>query len=87
MEENFVGFSLVLEVSGALNLYVVVWNLFYGFQESLNRSETCGGWESWVCLKACKQRNLAKDRTRQYFMCFTHLSAACQPALSLTSAA
>lgn len=81
------GFSLVLEVSGALNLYVVVWNLFYRLQESLHRSETCGGWENCVCLKGCKQRILAKDRTSQYFICITHLSAVCWPALSLTSAA
>lgn len=47
MGENFVGFSLVLEVSGALNLYVAVWNLFYRLQESLHRSET---WWVGLCL-------------------------------------
>lgn len=51
MGENFVGFSLVLEVNGALNLCVAVWNLFYRLQESLHRSGTCGGWETCVCLK------------------------------------
>lgn len=43
MGENFVGFSLVLEVSGALNLYVVVWDWFYRLQESLHRGDVVGG--------------------------------------------
>lgn len=40
MGENLRGFSLVLEVSGALNLCAMVWTVFYRWQECLYRGET-----------------------------------------------
>lgn len=42
MGENLRGFSLVPEVSGALNLCAVVWTLFYRWQECLYGGRTYG---------------------------------------------
>lgn len=54
MGENLRVFSLVLKVSGVLNLCAVVWTLFYRWQEYLYTGEMCREGVEETTVFVCK---------------------------------